>query len=254
MYDEIFQPNLREDVYSDKHTKDLLRLVKDNDETALEEIVVENMPLVKSIVKRYMNRGYEYDDLVQLGAIGLIKAAKNYDFGYDVRFSTYAVPLIAGEIKRFLRDDGVVKISRTLKENAHAVSVAKDVLSKKMNREPTINEISDKCGLSVEDVVAALDASRPVASIYDVVTDDGGSEILLIDRLEQEESESDRLNMKILLTELLHSLDADDRKIIIMRYFNDMTQTEVAKSLNMSQVQVSRLEKRILLKLKNRAG
>ena len=135
MYDQIFQESLNDDTtYSDSKTKSLLRLIKDGDDTALENIVVENMPLVKSIVKRYLNRGYEYEDLVQLGTIGLIKAAKNYDFNYDVRFSTYAVPMITGEIKRFLRDDGIIKISRSLKENSRNVTKARDLLAKKLNR------------------------------------------------------------------------------------------------------------------------
>ena len=168
MYDQIFQESLSDDTtYSDSKTKSLLRLIKDGDDTALENIVVENMPLVKSIVKRYLNRGYEYEDLVQLGTIGLIKAAKNYDFNYDVRFSTYAVPMITGEIKRFLRDDGIIKISRSLKENSRNVTKARDLLAKKLNREPTVNELSIQCGISPEDVVAALDAARPVISIYD---------------------------------------------------------------------------------------
>ena len=149
MYDQIFQESLNDDTtYSDSKTKTLLRLVKDGDDTALESIVVENMPLVKSIVKCYLNRGYEYEDLVQLGTIGLIKAAKNYDFNYDVRFSTYAVPMITGEIKRFLRDDGIIKISRSLKENSRNVTKARDLLAKKLNREPTVNELSNQCGIS----------------------------------------------------------------------------------------------------------
>lgn len=256
MYDQIFQESLSDDTtYSDSKTKSLLRLIKDGDDTALENIVVENMPLVKSIVKRYLNRGYEYEDLVQLGTIGLIKAAKNYDFNYDVRFSTYAVPMITGEIKRFLRDDGIIKISRSLKENSRNVTKARDLLAKKLNREPTVNELSIQCGISPEDVVAALDAARPVISIYDVAANDGDSDILVLDRIEQkEENPCDDIDTKILLTELLSSLNADDRKIIVMRYFKNMTQSDVAKKLNISQVQVSRIEKRILLQLREKAA
>lgn len=254
MYDEIFQESINDNTYSDSKTKALLRLIKNGDEAALESVVMENMPLVKSIVKRYVNRGYEYEDLVQLGTIGLIKAAKNYNFEYDVRFSTYAVPMITGEIKRFLRDDGVIKISRSLKENSRHVTQVRDMLAKKLGREPYINEISEQCGLSPEEVVAAIDASRPVISLYDVVAEDGDSQILVLDQIEQkEESISQNIDVKILLTELLSSLGPDDRKIIIMRYFNDMTQSEVAKKLNISQVQVSRIEKRILQQLRRKA-
>lgn len=254
MYDQIFQESINDDAYSDSKTKALLRLIQNGDDAALESIVTENMPLVKSLVKRYINRGYEYEDLMQLGTIGLIKAAKNYNFNFDVRFSTYAVPMITGEIKRFLRDDGVIKISRSLKENSRAVIRARDFLAKELNREPSVTEISAQCGISPEDVVAALDAARPVISIYDAVAEDGDSQILVLDRIEQEEAtEYDNIDMKILLTELLSSLQADDRKIIIMRYFNDMTQSEVAKRLNISQVQVSRIEKRILTQLRKKA-
>lgn len=254
MYDQIFQESINDDAYSDSKTKALLRLIQNGDDAALESLVTENMPLVKSLVKRYINRGYEYEDLMQLGTIGLIKAAKNYNFNFDVRFSTYAVPMITGEIKRFLRDDGVIKISRSLKEKSRAVIRAHDFLAKKLNREPSVTEISAQCGITPEDVAAAFDAARPVISIYDAVAEDGDSQILVLDRIEQEEAtEYDNIDMKILLIELLSSLQADDRKIIIMRYFNDMTQSEIAKRLNISQVQVSRTEKRILTQLRKKA-
>lgn len=254
MYDQIFQESVNDDVYSDSKTKALLRLAQGGDDAALESIVTENMPLVRALVKRYLNRGYEYEDLLQLGTIGLIKAARNYNFSYDVRFSTYAVPMITGEIKRFLRDDGIIKISRSLKENARTVMLVRDALAKKLNREPTLTEISQQCALSPEDVATALDAARPIISIYDVVAEDGDSQILVLDRIEQKEnSEYESVDAKILLAELLSSLSADDRKIIILRYFNGMTQSAVAEKLGISQVQVSRAEKRILSQLRQRA-
>ncbi len=254
MHDEIFQESLNAFAYSDAKTKVWLRLIKENDGDALESIVNENMPLVRSIVKRYINRGCEYDDLLQLGTIGLIKAAKNYDFTFDVRFSTYAVPMIMGEIKRFLRDDGIIKISRSIKENARAVARARDELSDKLGREPSIGEIAQLSRLSEEDIVEALDASRPVSSIYEVVSEDGDSQLLLMDRLEDNDTSINTdVEKRIMLEELLKSLSEDERKLIVLRYYRDMTQTDVAGVMNISQVQVSRLEKKILMKLREKA-
>lgn len=254
MHDQAFRESVNNDAYSDEKTKALLRLTQNGDDTALESIVTENMPLVRALVKRYLNRGYEYDDLLQLGTIGLIKAARNYNFSFDVRFSTYAVPMITGEIKRFIRDDGIIKISRALKENARIVMLARDKLAKELNREPSLTEIGRQCSLSPEEVTAALDAARPMISIYDVTAEDGDSQILILDRIAQDENNGyENIDTKILLSELLASLSVDDRKIIIMRYFNDMTQSSVAEKLGISQVQVSRTEKRILSQLRQRA-
>ncbi len=254
MHDEIFQETVSSDTYSDVKTKARLRLIKDGDGAALEEIVTENMPLVRSVVKRFVNRGCEYDDLLQLGTMGLIKAARNYDFQYDVRFSTYAVPMITGEIKRFLRDDGIIKVSRQVKENARIISRTRERLADGLGREPTVNELVMSCELSREEIIEALGASRSVSSIYEVVSKEGDSELTLLDRLEDEsESFDSNVETQIMLNELLATLTPDERKLIVMRYYRDMTQTDVAKRMNISQVQVSRLEKKILLKLREKA-
>ena len=243
-------PNSVEAPWQSEHTLRLLHLAAEGSEDALEQLVTENIPLVKSIVKRFLNRGYEYEDLLQTGTIGLIKAIKNYDFEYNVRFSTYAVPLITGEIKRFLRDDGAIKLSRSLKEASIAALRWREALAKELGREPTVHELAEKCGLSPEDVVYALEASRPPVSIYEPLSDDGKSELLVLDRLAMKEDESADINDKILLSELIATLNANDRAIIIMRYFKNMTQCQVAEKLNLTQVQVSRTEKRILQSLR----
>ncbi len=246
MYDETFQSDL-----IDNKSKELLRLIKHGDSDALEKMVLLHTPLVKSIVKRYIGRGCEYDDLAQLGTIGLIKAARNYSFDYDVKFSTYAVPLINGEIKRFLRDDGIIKISRSIKENARAVNNARNVLSNKFNRDPTVSEIAEYCKFSAEDVITAIEASAPVISVYEKIGDDDESPLTVMDKLcERKDNSADELNTRILLTELLTELSANERKIIILRYFKNMTQSDVAKRMNISQVQVSRLERKILSRMR----
>ena len=251
MHDKEIQNGVESSTpWQSERTRKLLQQAAEGDEQACEELVTEHLPLVKSIVKRFMNRGYEYEDLLQTGTIGLIKAIKNYSFAYDVRFSTYAVPLITGEIKRFLRDDGAIKLSRSLKEASIAVMRGRELLFKELGREPTINELAEKCSLSPEDVVCALEASRPLVSIYEPVTDDGKSELLVLDKIASQTDESSDINDKILLTELISSLNANDRAIIVMRYFKNMTQCQVAEKLNMTQVQVSRTEKRILQSLR----
>lgn len=251
MYDEVFQEAI-EDTYCVTHSSSLIQKAQQGDKDALERIVTENTPLVRSIVKRFLNRGCEYDDLMQLGTIGLIKAARNFDTGYGVRFSTYAVPLITGEIKRFLRDDGIVKVSRELKRNAMNVALAREEYEKRHGREPTLSELSRICDLSVEEIAQALDAARPVASIYEEQAGDGDG-ITLEDRLPAED-ESERNELRLMLSDLLETLDEDERKIIVLRYFRDMTQSQVAKLVGISQVQVSRKEKKILGILKERAG
>ncbi len=250
MYDEALQERIAENTYSADRTAELLKRVQQNDSEALEEIVNENMPLVKSIVRGFMNRGTEYDDLVQLGSIGLIKAARNYNFEYGVRFSTYAVPLISGEIKRFLRDDGMIKVSRILKENYRKYANARERLSRELKREPTLNETAFAAGLTAEEAIEAIDSERPHVSVYEPLNDSGDSELALIDRLEDEEDTEENFSSRMLLNELLSTLDERERKIIALRYFEGLTQSEVARKLSMTQVQVSRCEKKILLGLR----
>ena len=231
----------------------LLALAKEGDESAQELLVKRNIALVKSIIKKYLNRGVDYDDLFQIGCLGLVKAIKNYDPAYQVRFSTYAVPMIAGEVKRYLRDDGMVKVSRSLKELAIKVAAAQEKLNLRFGREAGIMEIAEETGADPGDIVMALEASRPHASIYDPVYGDD-SDACVMDKLASDEDCESGIVNRILLKELLSQLDPRERQLIMMRYFMNKTQSDTAKELGVSQVQVSRLESKILKKLRDVAG
>src|SRR5690554_230410 len=202
----------------------LIEKAQNGDGEAREILVKKNIALVKSLVKKFLNRGYEYDDLFQLGSIGLIKAIQNYEPKYNVRFSTYAVPMIMGEIKRFLRDDGMIKVSRSLKELVNKSAAAREHLKAQLGRDPSIQEIADAVGSTPEDVVYAMDAVRTPASIYDVIYEDEDNPILLIDKMSEDSSEVDAAMERITLNDLLSKLDKRERTIIIMRYFRDKTQ------------------------------
>ncbi len=213
------------------------------DKKAREQLVEENMGLVWSIVKRFSGRGTDMEDLFQIGAMGLIKAIDKFDPSFEVKFSTYAVPMIAGEIKRFLRDDGIVKVSRTLKENCW-----------KIKREPTLEELSVITELGREDIAQALESSAEVESIYKTIPQKDGSEICLLDRMESQNQAGgmQQLLNRVVLEQLLMELPDMERRLIIMRYMQDKTQSEVARVLGVSQVQVSRLEKRILKQMREK--
>ena len=186
------------------------------------------------------------DDLFQIGSIGLIKAIDKFDTNYEVKFSTYAVPMITGEIKRFLRDDGMIKVSRTLKETSYKAKVAKEALSAELGREPTIEEVSKKTDIPVENLVMAMEAGAEVESLYKTIYQGDGNAIYLIDKLEQSRDENENMVDRLALYDILNSLEEKDRDIIRLRYFMNRTQTEIAKELGISQVQVSRIEKKIL--------
>ena len=235
-----------------EETLKYIKLAQSGDREAMNELVERNMALVRSIVKKYLNRGTEYDDLYQIGSMGLVKAIKNFDSSYGVRFSTYAVPMIAGEIKRFLRDDGMIKVSRTLKELAAKVCAAQRELGTALGRDPGVQEIAEYIGETPEDIALALDASRPHVSIYEPVYGDEG-EALVMDRITAEEDGTDTALDRVLLQQLMEILDSREKKIVVMRYFRDKTQSEIAAYLGISQVQVSRLENRIMEKLRERA-
>ena len=226
----------------------LLALARAGNSEAQDTLVRRNIALVKSIVKRFLGRGVEYDDLFQIGSLGLIKAIRNFAPEYGVHFSTYAVPMIAGEIKRFLRDDGMVKVSRSLKETATKAAAATEKLRREKGREPTISEIAELTGVTSEDLVVAMDASKACMSLQEPVFED--ESILLLDRVAVQQDDSAVLIDKILLKELIGSLDARERQIIILRYFQDKTQSEIAEILGVSQVQISRLETRIISKMR----
>lgn len=230
----------------------MIRLAHEGDKTARDTIVSENMGLVWSVVRRFLGRGYEADDLFQIGCIGLIKAIDKFDNSYEVQFSTYAVPMIMGEIKRFLRDDGMIKVSRTIKENGWKIKQMSDKLGHELGRDATINEIANALELSVEEVVIALDANVEVESLYKSVYQNDGNEIYLVDKVadKNENIYNDILN-HVLLEDIMKQLDEVQKKLITLRYYQDKTQTEVAKILGISQVQVSRMEKKLLLKMRN---
>ena len=253
-----------------EETAVLIERSQAGDKEARETLIEENLGLVRHIVKRFGGRGYDMEDLFQIGCIGLIKAIDKFDLHYEVRFSTYAVPMIQGEIKRFLRDDGMVKVSRTLKESGWKVKQASERLMQEHGREATLQELSEATGLSVEDIVMAMDANVEVESIYKSVYQSDGNEIYLVDQvvggggisyssvgqtISDEgglwgDTEKDKVLNHMLLEQLLERLDDKERELIRMRYFQDKTQVEVAKHMGISQVQVSRMEKRILLQLR----
>ena len=222
------------------------------DKEAREILVQENTGLVWSIVRRYMGRGTDSEDLFQIGIMGLIKAIDKFDLSYQVKFSTYAVPMIAGEIRRFLRDDGIVKVSRTLKENSWKIRRESDLFRQRKGREPTVNELQECTGMTPEEIVQAMDFSVEVDSIDRTVRQSDGSEISLLDRLQVENTRTEDLLNRVMLEQLLAALTEKERRLIIMRYLQDCSQTEVARMMGVSQVQVSRLEKKILKQMRER--
>ena len=240
-------------------TKELILRAHNGDKAARDKLVLENIGLVYSVSRRFAGRGYELEDINQIGTIGLIKAIDKFDDSFDVRFSTYAVPMIAGEIKRFLRDDGMLKVSRSLKENGYRIKKASDELVSQNGREATIEELAAATELSVEDVVMALEANTDVESIYRTIYQNDGNEVYLVDKLSGSSGDTvkdefagaqEQLLNSILLEQLLAELDELEGKLIMLRYFKEMTQTQIADKLGISQVQVSRLEKKILQKLR----
>jgi RNA polymerase sporulation-specific sigma factor len=232
------------------HTKELIERAHGGDKEAREKLIVENMGLIWSIVRRFAGRGYEQEDLFQIGSIGLIKAVDKFDTSYDVQFSTYAVPMIAGEIKRFLRDDGMIKVSRSMKEIAYKAYLAREQLERKLKREPALSEIAAEIGVTSEELAQAIDASAEIESLHKVIYQGDGSDISLMDKLPQQGDPCEELMNHMLLEEMLSKLDKKERQLIYMRYYQDKTQTEIAKVMGVSQVQVSRLEKKILKKMK----
>ena len=241
------------------------------DKEAREVLIEKNLGLVHHIVKRFLGRGYDPEDLFQIGVIGLMKAIDKFDLKLEVRFSTYAVPMITGEIKRFLRDDGLLKVSRTIKEDGLKVRLARQRLQSRLHREPTLQELSEEAQLDREDVILAMEAGAEVESLYSSSGQEDGSELCLADRVVaaahgcvgasmgssgavENDMEKDRLMDQMLLAQLLGELPERDRELIRMRYFQNKTQTEIAGILGISQVQVSRLEKKILREMREMAG
>lgn len=234
----------------DHEVKELIRRSQEGDQDARDLIIQRNMRLVWSVVQRFLNRGYEPDDLFQIGSIGLLKSVDKFDLSYDVRFSTYAVPMIIGEIQRFIRDDGTVKVSRSLKELGNKIRRARDELSKTMGKVPTVAEIANYLEISPEEVVLAQEAIRAPSSIHETVYENDGDPITLLDQI-ADNTETKWFD-KIVLKDAIRDLDERERLIVFLRYYKDQTQSEVAERLGISQVQVSRLEKKILQQMKDR--
>lgn len=237
-------------LLKDEEMNELLIKVQTGDSDAREKLINCNLRLVFNLVKRFANRGYELEDLFQIGTIGLIKAIDKFNMSYNVKFSTYAVPMIIGEIRRFLRDDNPVKVSRSLKENAYRINKTRDTLTKELEREPTLQEIAERTELSMEEIVASLEAVQTPSSIHDTLYQDDGDPIYLIDQLSNEK-EDNLWFEKLALREVLNKLTEKERQIILIRFFEDKTQMEVAKIVGLSQVQVSRIERQALKKFKS---
>lgn len=239
--------------YEGVDTIQLILMAKEGDKLAQSILVENNIGLVWSIVRRFQNRGHETDDLFQIGCIGLIKAINKFDTSFDVKFSTYAVPMIIGEIKRFLRDDGIIKVSRSLKEISNKARIAKEVMSKELGREPTITEMAQRLGISSEELVMAVEAGHSPESLFNPVGEGDNSSLMLIDKLNDDcnEDETDIID-KIALRQVMETLKPREKQIIILRYFKEKTQVQIAKMLGISQVQVSRIEKKILEDIRNR--
>src|SRR5699024_8478088 len=241
--------NVKNKMLSNEEVKELITKSQAGDRSARDELVEKNVRLVWSVVQRFMNRGYEPEDLFQIGSIGLLKAIDKFDLSFGVKFSTYAVPMIIGEIQRFIRDDGTVKVSRTLKELGNKIRITKEELTKKYSRSPTIKEIATTLDISTEEVAQAQDAIKYPHSIYETVYENGGEPITLLDQLTDSNQQwFDHLSLK----EAIESLTERERLIVYLRYYKDKTQSEVANRLGISQVQVSRLEKKILEELKEK--
>ena len=235
-------------MYPHEETMALIQRAQAGDAAAQETLVAANLALVKSVVRGFLGRGVEYDDLFQLGSVGLVKAIRRFDPAYNVRFSTYAVPMIAGEIKRFLRDDGAVKVSRSVKELATRAAAAEEQIREETGREAGVAEIAERLGVDAADVAVALDANRPVISLNEqLFDDDNGTDRM--DFLADPQTEGKVVD-RMLLKELLGQLQGRDRQLIILRYFHEKTQTEIAEIFGVSQVQISRLESRILQRLR----
>lgn len=235
-------------MLNQEETLDYIRQAKNGDENAKEIIFVNNAPLIKSIIRRFKGKGVEYDDLYQIACIGFLKAIKNYDETFGVKFSTYTVPMVIGEIKRYMRDNGAIKVSRTLKILANKINRYIDEYQAENNDSPDVELIAKKFGITEEEVVVALDSSRMPLSIFDKFEDeDDGQE--LIDKIPYCDSEEKLLN-KLQISKALSELSERERKIIVLRYYRDKTQSEIAESLGVSQVQVSRLENKIIEKIR----
>ena len=233
-------------VLTNERMRELFPLVHSGDRAAREEFISGNLRLVLSVVQRFSGRGENADDLFQVGCIGLIKALDNFDVSQNVRFSTYAVPMIIGEIRRYLRDNNPIRVSRSLRDTAYKALQARDALVSRLDREPTVGEIAREIGLPEEDVVFAMEAIQDPVSLFEPVYNDGGDAIYIIDQV-RDQKQSDSLWLENLaVSEALRRLSEREQKILRLRFFEGRTQMEVAGEIGISQAQVSRLEKNAL--------
>lgn len=232
-----------------EETTKLIALAHAGDGKAREKLVLDNTGLVWSVVRRFLGRGCEPEDLYQIGCIGLLKAVDKFNLDFEVKFSTYAVPMIAGEIKRFLRDDGMIRVSRSLRELGLRARSAREELLWELGREPQLDEIAGRVGASREEIAASLEAGAEVESLYKTIGGDDQSQSL-IDRLPDERADQEQVLNRLMLEQLLGELEDQEREIIVRRYFENQTQSQIAADFHISQVQVSRLEKRILRRLR----
>ena len=230
--------------------KRLLRLAHEGDREARDRLVMDNVGLVWSIVRHFGGRGYELEDLFQIGCVGLLKAIDKFNLDFEVKFSTYAVPMITGEIKRFLRDDGMIKVSRSVKELGIRVRSARETMTGELGREPTLTELSERIKVSREEIAASIEAGAEVESLYKNVGNGEEQNFCLMDRLCDEHEEQEQVLNRIVLRQMLAQLSDKERDIIIRRYFENQTQSRIAADLGISQVQVSRLEKKILKQMR----
>ncbi|HLS08578.1 RNA polymerase sporulation sigma factor SigF [Lentibacillus sp.] len=238
--------NLQESL-NDEQVKAYIQKSQQGDKQARDILVESNVRLVWSVVQRFINRGYDPDDLFQIGSIGLIKAIDKFDLSYDVKFSTYAVPMIIGEIQRFIRDDGSVKVSRSLKETGNKIRKKREEMTKRLGRTPTVLEIAEALHITSEEVVHAEEAAKSPHSIHETVFENDGDPITLLDQIADDDT---KWFDKLTLQEAIRRLNERERLILYLRYYKDRTQSEVADRLGISQVQVSRLEKKILKEMK----
>lgn len=233
-----------------EQTFDLIRKSQTGEKEAKEQLIMLHSGLIWNVVRRFMGRGYEAEDLYQIGAIGLIRAIDKFDFSYEVKFSTYAVPLISGEIKRFLRDDGMIKVSRNLKENQWKIKKAMEEFLHEEGREATVTELSKILGIEPEEIMLSMEANLEIESMEQSVFSGDGKEISLKDRIADEKNEEEAMINKLFLQQLLNKLEPGEQELILLRYADNKTQMQVAEILHISQVQVSRLERKILRRLR----
>ena len=227
--------------------KELLARYKSGDESAAGEIITKNYGLIKSIALRFMGRGQELEDLLQIGSVGMLKAIRGYNESFGTVFSTYAVPLITGEIRRFLRDDGLIKVGRSVKKNAYTLMREREKYISKYGKEPKLSELANICGISPEDAVYALDAAKPAVSLQEKVSEDSDTELM---ELCPSKDDIDALCEKTALSQVLSKLPENERELLVLRYFKGLTQAQTAKILGVTQVKVSRSEKKIINKLR----